>query len=208
MQYNKISFDGAADCGLRPVNTKQRKERQEHVQLSGRENFPWYVAIFKRQNKDSSFSYHCGGTIIPGVGKDIMIITAASCVTQSHKSPHVDPDFRKNIRVVVGPISSNFNANGGTSGSQKFSVKNIEINPLYEPVRLKFDAALIQLEGVVEQGKYARPACLPPNNIEDNQVRFGMVGEVGKIQSAFCSLKQNCGQISCRNINIYSVLNA
>lgn len=57
-------------------------------------------------------------------------------------------------------------------------MKSIIINPLYEPVGLKSDAALIQVEGKVVQGKYAKPACLPPNNIELNQVRFGMVGEV------------------------------
>lgn len=51
---------------------------------------------------------------------------------------------------------------------------------MYEPVGLKSDAALIQLDGRVLQGKYAKPVCLPPNNIEQNQVRFGMVGEVRK----------------------------
>lgn len=59
-------------------------------------------------------------------------------------------------------------------------MKRIDINPLYEPIGLKSDAALIQLDGKVVLGKYARPACLPPNNVEQDQVRFGMVGEVSQ----------------------------
>ncbi|ODM89926.1 Golgi-associated plant pathogenesis-related protein 1 [Orchesella cincta] len=171
-------------CGLRPLKYYLKKSQQrnsaedEQTELTERENFPWHVSIFRRANKDSSFTYECAGTLIPGPGKDMQVLTAASCVTQTLKSAQVDPEFQQNMRVVVGPTSSNYNGNGEFTGSQKFAVKRVEVNPLYEPVGLKSDAAIIHLDGRVVLGKYAKPACLPPNNIEQNQVRFGMLGEI------------------------------
>ncbi|CAL8148423.1 unnamed protein product [Orchesella dallaii] len=170
-------------CGLRPLKyylkkNQQRNSEDEQTEFTERENFPWHVSIFRRANKDSSFTYECAGTLIPGPGKDMQVLTAASCVTETLKSAHANPDFQQNMRVVVGPTSSNYNGNSEFSGSQKFPVKRIEISPLYEPVGLKSDAAILHLDGRVVLGKYAKPACLPPNNIEQNQVRFGMLGEI------------------------------
>jgi len=120
-------------CGLRPLKyylkkSQQRNSQDEQTELTERENFPWHVSIFRRANKDASFSYECAGTLIPGPGKDMHVLTAASCVTQSLKSAQVDPEFQQNMRVVVGPTSSRYNSNSEFTGSQKFAVGSAKSN--------------------------------------------------------------------------------
>lgn len=115
-------------CGRRPLQyylKRNQNRNDEQTELTERENFPWHVSIFKRANRDASFAYECGGTLIPGPGKELIVLTAASCVTRSLKSSQLDPNFRQNMRVVVGPTSSNYNGNNDFVGSQKFPVLHI-----------------------------------------------------------------------------------
>jgi len=49
---------------------------------------------------------------------------------------------------------------------------------LYEVKTYDADAAILQVDGEIQRGKYAYPACLPPKHTPKMGVIPGMTGEV------------------------------
>ncbi|XP_075300237.1 transmembrane protease serine 9 isoform X4 [Opisthocomus hoazin] len=124
------------ECGGRPGFSKPSKI-VGGTDASGGE-IPWQVSL----REDSR--HFCGATIIG----DRWLLSAAHCFNET------DPE---EIEAYVGTTSLN-----GTDGNAvKVNVTRVIPHPLFNPVMLDFDVAVLELASPLVFNKYIQPVCLP-----------------------------------------------
>ncbi|NWR76480.1 TMPS9 protease, partial [Centropus unirufus] len=125
------------ECGERPGFSKPNKIVGGTDASRG--EIPWQVSL----KEDSR--HFCGATIIG----DRWLLSAAHCFNET------DPE---EIEAYVGTTSLN-----GTDGTAvKVNVTRVIQHPLFNPIFLDFDVAVLELERPLVFNKYIQPICLPP----------------------------------------------
>ncbi|NXN96832.1 TMPS9 protease, partial [Rhinopomastus cyanomelas] len=138
-----------APAGARPVTVTKPQECggrpgfSKPIKIVGgasasRGEIPWQVSL-------REYSMHfCGATVIG----DRWLLSAAHCFNET--SPH-------EIEAFVGTTSLN-----GTDGTAvRVNVTRVIPHPLFSPVTLDFDAAVLELARPLVFSKYIQPLCLP-----------------------------------------------
>ncbi|NXP47763.1 TMPS9 protease, partial [Heliornis fulica] len=124
------------ECGGRPGFSKPSKIVGGTDASRG--EIPWQVSL----KEDSS--HFCGATIIG----DRWLLSAAHCFNET------DPE---EIEAYMGTTSLN-----GTEGSAvTINVTRVILHPLFNPIVLDFDVALLELAKPLVFNKYIQPICLP-----------------------------------------------
>ncbi|XP_069734093.1 transmembrane protease serine 9 isoform X2 [Phaenicophaeus curvirostris] len=124
------------ECGGRPGFSKPSKIVGGTDASRG--EIPWQVSL-----KEDSMHF-CGATIIG----DRWLLSAAHCFNET------EPE---EIEAYVGTTSLN-----GTDGTAvKVNVTRVIQHPLFNPLFLDFDVALLELERPLVFNKYIQPICLP-----------------------------------------------
>ncbi|KFQ17790.1 Transmembrane protease serine 9, partial [Merops nubicus] len=105
---------------------------------ASREEIPWQVSL----KEDSE--HFCGATIIG----DRWLLSAAHCFNETNA---------EEIEAYVGTTSLN-----GTDGNVlKVNVTRVIQHPLFNPLVLDFDVAVLELARPLVFNKYIQPICLP-----------------------------------------------
>ncbi|KAM7081156.1 transmembrane protease serine 9 isoform 2-T2 [Ciconia maguari] len=124
------------DCGGRPGFSKPSKIVGGTDASRG--EIPWQVSL----KEDSR--HFCGATIIG----DRWLLSAAHCFNETNP---------EEIEAYVGTTSLN-----GTDGSAvKVNVTRVIQHPLFNPIILDFDVAVLELARPLVFNKYIQPVCLP-----------------------------------------------
>ncbi|XP_053906502.1 transmembrane protease serine 9 isoform X2 [Cuculus canorus] len=124
------------ECGGRPGFSKPSKIVGGTDASSG--EIPWQVSL-----KEDSMHF-CGATIIG----DRWLLSAAHCFNETEPGE---------IEAYVGTTSLN-----GTDGTAvRVNVTRVIQHPLFNPIFLDFDVALLELERPLVFNKYIQPICLP-----------------------------------------------
>ncbi|KAM6294770.1 transmembrane protease serine 9 [Aegotheles albertisi] len=127
---------GAQECGRRPGFSKVGKIVGGTDASKG--EIPWQVSL----KEDSQ--HFCGATIVG----DRWLLSAAHCFNETNP---------EEIEAVVGTTSLN-----GTDGNAvKVNVTRVIQHPLFNPVILDFDVAVLELARPLVFNKYIQPICLP-----------------------------------------------
>ncbi|KFQ40337.1 Transmembrane protease serine 9, partial [Mesitornis unicolor] len=105
---------------------------------AARGEIPWQVSL----KEDSR--HFCGATIIG----DRWLLSAAHCFNETNP---------EEIEAYIGTTSLN-----GTDGSAvKVNVTRVIQHPLFNPIALDFDVAVLELARPLVFNKYIQPICLP-----------------------------------------------
>ncbi|XP_068775728.1 transmembrane protease serine 9 isoform X2 [Struthio camelus] len=124
------------ECGGRPGLSKPSKI--VGGMDASRGEIPWQVSL----KEDSR--HFCGATIIG----DRWLLSAAHCFNQTKL---------QEIKAYVGTTSLN-----GTDGNTvKANVTRVIQHPLFNPIILDFDVAILELARPLVFNKYIQPVCLP-----------------------------------------------
>ncbi|NWS77009.1 TMPS9 protease, partial [Crotophaga sulcirostris] len=124
------------ECGGRPGFSKPNKIVGGTDASRG--EIPWQVSL----KEDSR--HFCGATIIG----DRWLLSAAHCFNETNP---------EEIEAYVGATSLN-----GTDGTAvKVNVTRVIQHPLFNPIMLDFDVAVLELERPLVFNKYIQPICLP-----------------------------------------------
>ncbi|XP_062452459.1 transmembrane protease serine 9 isoform X2 [Rhea pennata] len=124
------------ECGGRPGLSKPSKIVGGMDAFSG--EIPWQVSL----KEDSR--HFCGATIIG----DRWLLSAAHCFNQTKP---------EDIKAYMGTTSLN-----GTDGNTvKANVTRVIQHPLFNPIILDFDVAILELAKPLVFNKYIQPVCLP-----------------------------------------------
>ncbi|XP_010005565.1 PREDICTED: transmembrane protease serine 9 [Chaetura pelagica] len=125
------------ECGGRPGFSKPSKIVGGTDASRG--EIPWQVSL----KEDSS--HFCGATIIG----DRWLLSAAHCFNETNP---------EEVEAYVGTTSLN-----GTDGNAvKVNVTRVIQHPLFHPLLLDFDVAVLELSRPLVFNKYIQPICLPP----------------------------------------------
>ncbi|XP_071583518.1 transmembrane protease serine 9 [Heliangelus exortis] len=128
------------ECGERPGFSKPSKIVGGTDASRG--EIPWQVSL----KEDSS--HFCGATIIG----DRWLLSAAHCFNGTNP---------EEIEAHVGTTSLN-----GTDGNAvKVNVTRVILHPLFDPIFLDFDVALLELARPLVFNKHIQPICLPPASL-------------------------------------------
>uniref|UniRef100_A0ABM5EMD8 Transmembrane protease serine 9 isoform X1 n=1 Tax=Pogona vitticeps TaxID=103695 RepID=A0ABM5EMD8_9SAUR len=125
------------ECGRRPGFAKPNKI-VGGVDAS-RGEIPWQVSL------QEGLQHFCGATIIG----ERWLLSTAHCFNHSTKAERL---------VAFAGITS---LAAAETSSVKASVKRVVAHPAYDPARLDFDVALLELSRPLTFGKYVQPLCLP-----------------------------------------------
>ncbi|KAJ8983011.1 hypothetical protein NQ317_014308 [Molorchus minor] len=136
-------------CGIRNVNGIDFKLTGDITNEAEFGEFPWMVAILKKDHNDTSFnqtSPACGGSLItPSV-----VLTAAHCIA----------DFEPgDFKIRAGEWDTQTTKE--RLPYQEKDVANITIHPNFNPKTAFSDFALLYLEQPVDLGAHISTACLP-----------------------------------------------
>ncbi|KAM8795041.1 transmembrane protease serine 9 [Eudromia elegans] len=124
------------ECGGRPGFSKPSKIVGGTDASSG--EIPWQVSL------KADGRHFCGATVIG----DRWLLSAAHCFNQTTS---------EEIEAYMGTTSLN-----GTDGDTvKVNVTRVIQHPLFNPVILDFDVALLELARPLVFNKYIQPVCLP-----------------------------------------------
>ncbi|KAM6236138.1 transmembrane protease serine 9 isoform 2-T2 [Porphyrio hochstetteri] len=124
------------ECGGRPGFSKPSKIVGGTDAFRG--EIPWQVSL----KEDSR--HFCGATIIG----DRWLLSAAHCFNETNP---------EEIEAHMGTASLN-----GTDGSAvKINVTRVIQHPLFNPIVLDFDVAVLELASPLVFNKYIQPVCLP-----------------------------------------------
>nr|XP_020649785.1 transmembrane protease serine 9 [Pogona vitticeps] len=124
------------ECGRRPGFAKPNKI-VGGVDAS-RGEIPWQVSL------QEGLQHFCGATIIG----ERWLLSTAHCFNHT-----------KAERLVAFAGITSLAA--AETSSVKASVKRVVAHPAYDPARLDFDVALLELSHPLTFGKYVQPLCLP-----------------------------------------------
>ncbi|NXO42382.1 TMPS9 protease, partial [Locustella ochotensis] len=125
------------ECGGRPGFSKPSKIVGGTDASSG--EIPWQVSL----KEDSR--HFCGATIIG----DRWLLSAAHCFNET---------MPEEIEAYVGTIS----LNGTDENAVKVNVTRVIPHPLFNPMILDFDVAVLELARPLVFNKHIQPVCLPP----------------------------------------------
>ncbi|KAM9265696.1 transmembrane protease serine 9 [Morus bassanus] len=131
-----VTASGPQECGGRPGFSKPSKIVGGTDASRG--EIPWQVSL----KEDSR--HFCGATIIG----DRWLLSAAHCFNETNP---------EEIEAYVGTTSLN-----GTDGNAvKVNVTRVIQHPLFNPIILDFDVAVLELARPLVFNKYIQPICLP-----------------------------------------------
>ncbi|KAJ8712869.1 hypothetical protein PYW08_008173 [Mythimna loreyi] len=160
--FSEISGVTSVECGrvvLDPttlaVNGTPTQEGQ----------WPWHVAIYLIQTVDNK--YICGGTLVTYKH----VITAAHCVTRKGSQRIVD---QRALQIHLGK----YNLQTSVNGVQIKLVKEIFVNPDYQPSTFSRNLAILELREPVTYTDWVRPVCLWPDNATDLNNVVGKMGSM------------------------------
>uniref|UniRef100_A0A8C3V3R3 Peptidase S1 domain-containing protein n=1 Tax=Catharus ustulatus TaxID=91951 RepID=A0A8C3V3R3_CATUS len=132
-------FGFCSECGGRPGFSKPSKIVGGTDASRG--EIPWQVSL----KEDSR--HFCGATIIG----DRWLLSAAHCLCICRTVP-------EEIEAYVGTTS----LNGTDENAVKVNVTRVISHPLFNPMILDFDVAVLELARPLIFNKYIQPVCLPP----------------------------------------------
>ncbi|XP_072775607.1 transmembrane protease serine 9 isoform X5 [Taeniopygia guttata] len=127
---------GPQECGRRPGFSKPSKIVGGTDASRG--EIPWQVSL----KEDSR--HFCGATIIG----DRWLLSAAHCFNET---------IPEEIEAYVGTTS----INGTDENAVKVNVTRVIPHPLFNPMILDFDVAVLELARPLVFNKYIQPVCLP-----------------------------------------------
>ncbi|XP_009637181.1 transmembrane protease serine 9 [Egretta garzetta] len=131
-----VTASGPQECGGRPGFSKPSKIVGGTDASRG--EIPWQVSL----KEDSS--HFCGATVIG----DRWLLSAAHCFNETNP---------EEIEAYVGTTSLN-----GTDGNAvKVNITRVIQHPLFSPITLDFDVAVLELGRPLVFNKYIQPICLP-----------------------------------------------
>uniref|UniRef100_A0A8C3Y7B3 Peptidase S1 domain-containing protein n=1 Tax=Catharus ustulatus TaxID=91951 RepID=A0A8C3Y7B3_CATUS len=134
---HKSCFGFCSECGGRPGFSKPSKIVGGTDASRG--EIPWQVSL----KEDSR--HFCGATIIG----DRWLLSAAHCFNET---------VPEEIEAYVGTTS----LNGTDENAVKVNVTRVISHPLFNPMILDFDVAVLELARPLIFNKYIQPVCLPP----------------------------------------------
>ncbi|XP_033926697.1 transmembrane protease serine 9 isoform X1 [Melopsittacus undulatus] len=131
-----VTAPGAQECGQRPGFSKP-------IRIVGgtdasRGEVPWQVSL----KEDSR--HFCGATIIG----DRWLLSAAHCFNETNP---------EEIEAYMGTTS----LNETDGGAVKVNITRVILHPLFNPIMLDFDVAVLELERPLVFNKHIQPLCLP-----------------------------------------------
>uniref|UniRef100_A0A8V5H1E5 Uncharacterized protein n=1 Tax=Melopsittacus undulatus TaxID=13146 RepID=A0A8V5H1E5_MELUD len=129
-------FAFCSECGQRPGFSKP-------IRIVGgtdasRGEVPWQVSL----KEDSR--HFCGATIIG----DRWLLSAAHCFNETNP---------EEIEAYMGTTS----LNETDGGAVKVNITRVILHPLFNPIMLDFDVAVLELERPLVFNKHIQPLCLP-----------------------------------------------
>ncbi|XP_032858988.1 transmembrane protease serine 9 isoform X3 [Tyto alba] len=124
------------ECGGRPGFSKPSKIVGGTDASRG--EIPWQVSL-----KEDSMHF-CGATVIG----DRWLLTAAHCFNETNP---------EEIEAYLGTTS----LNGTDENAVKVNITRVVQHPLFNPVILDFDVAILELARPLVFNKYIQPICLP-----------------------------------------------
>ncbi|XP_026721050.1 transmembrane protease serine 9 isoform X2 [Athene cunicularia] len=131
-----VTASGPPECGGRPGFSKPSKIVGGTDASRG--EIPWQVSL----KEDST--HFCGATVIG----DRWLLSAAHCFNETNP---------EEIEAYLGTTSLN-----GTDGhAVRVNVTRVIQHPLFNPVLLDFDVAVLELARPLVFNKYIQPICLP-----------------------------------------------
>lgn len=132
---------------------------------------PWHVGIYKFNG--TSFSYHCGGTIINAR----VVLSAMHCFWDPQKGKASDTSL---FRVAAGKTLIDFNA-VEQFRDQKFEIEWLYFDPGYSDYANNYvaDVAVVVLKTSIIFESFIGPICIPYGlEYEDRTVPSGSTGRV------------------------------
>uniref|UniRef100_A0A8C3V0C2 Peptidase S1 domain-containing protein n=1 Tax=Catharus ustulatus TaxID=91951 RepID=A0A8C3V0C2_CATUS len=126
-------------AGLGARGTAPAGYRWARGPMAARGEIPWQVSL----KEDSR--HFCGATIIG----DRWLLSAAHCFNET---------VPEEIEAYVGTTS----LNGTDENAVKVNVTRVISHPLFNPMILDFDVAVLELARPLIFNKYIQPVCLPP----------------------------------------------
>ncbi|XP_050313819.1 chymotrypsin-2-like [Anthonomus grandis grandis] len=118
------------------------------------EDYPYQVALFKKEVINDKFTFGCGGSII----SQKYILTAAHCV--SFKGENIPAEH---IFLMVGKSSvANFDEQSA------FKSNKIIVHPNYKSTSVTSDIAIINLKDPIKYSSRIKPIRLPNQNALDS----------------------------------------
>ncbi|CAH1371357.1 unnamed protein product [Tenebrio molitor] len=118
--------------------------------------FPWMVAVFTLEQKQSQLIYRCGGALIHPQA----VLTAAHCVAV---------DDTQQLKIRAGEWDTQTKKE--QYPFQDVEVDSIKIHPGYNSEILYNDIALLFLKKPVELAPHINVICLPPPNLTVDNAR-------------------------------------
>jgi len=145
----------ATGCGW--TNPYGLNSRSQSPPLLGKNDvyqgqYPWQVAILRVDPLSNDMVFKCGATLID----HNFVMTAAHCVYDKQRSAPL-PASELHLRMGV----TNIKSNDEDSPFQDFDVHDVIIHPDYNPNSLRYDVALLAVDGYVKYAKHINPVCLP-----------------------------------------------
>ncbi|KAJ7308140.1 hypothetical protein JRQ81_008653 [Phrynocephalus forsythii] len=124
------------ECGRRPGFSKASKIVGGLEAARG--EVPWQASLKEGPR------HFCGATIIA----ERWLLSAAHCFNQTKA---------ERLAAFAGTTS----LAAGEASAVKASVRRVVAHPAYDPARMDFDVALLELSRPLTFGKYVQPLCLP-----------------------------------------------
>jgi len=124
--------------------------------------YPWQVAILRVDLQSNDMVFKCGATLIGHK----FVMTAAHCVYDKLRSAPLDAS---ELRLRMGV--TNIKTNDEAYPYKDYDVHDVIIHPSYNPQNLRFDIALLAVDGYVLYASHINPVCLPtPGDSADGYV--------------------------------------
>ncbi|XP_071106865.1 trypsin-like [Haliotis cracherodii] len=135
-----LSYIDPPGCGINDVGfdyttlPKTARNRIVGGQIATPHSFPWMAALERRG------VLNCGGSLLKGSSDRWYILTAAHCLYETTVA-----DLK--IRLGAHDLSKN------EPSSESYDVKTLMSHPLYNPITIEYDIALIELSSAPQVSK-------------------------------------------------------
>jgi secreted trypsin-like serine protease len=165
------------------------QERIYLGQVAPQGAYPFMVALIHREapaTEEGQFKgQFCGGTLI----SDRWVVTAAHCVTGE--------DSQKQARILNPEEIDVYAGSNGFKGGQRLRVRQVLRHPEYDPDRIDFDIALLQL---AEAARGARAGTIQLA-IPSNESELGSPGKP-VIAAGWGELEEGDFPVSLRHVSL------